>query len=194
MASELLSISQAVEFEVTEHPFSRASGFPLTAMAAASQEGNMCCLECEKFILLKRGVCFDEAALYEKALLNGWQKEEGTALHNVGRHLEEYGFAVTRSFDCTFYDIENALASGSNIIAAVDSGELTGNHFEEMMEDMLVGEKLDHLVVVLWVNKEEGNIAIFDPNSPNLHDVYPLERFVDAWNDSRNYLVVVSPK
>lgn len=191
---ELLSISQAVDFEVAEHPSQDLSDFPLTAMAAASQEGNMCCLECEKYILKQNNIEFDQAQLLENAIINGWQKEEGTALHNVGRHLEEYGFDVTMTFDCTIRDIENALAAGSNVIVAVDSGELTGNHNEEMMEDMLEGEKLDHLVVVLSVQKEDGTIIIFDPDSENTHDVHPIERFVDAWNDSRNYLAVVSSK
>ncbi len=185
---ELMNISQAVDFEMLD------CGYPVNAMAAACGEGNFCCLECEKFILRKHNVEFDQAQLLENAIRNGWQKEEGTALHNVGKHLEANGFTVQRAFGSTLGELEDAMAAGKNIIVAVDGGELLGNRFDEMMEDIVEGEKPDHLAVVLSVQKEDGTITIFDPNSSNPQDTYPLAQFCNAWADSKGYMVVAGLK
>lgn len=163
---------------------------PMTALAASCNETNYCCLECEKYILKKRNIDFDEAEMLGKAVKNEWQE----TLHNVGRHLEDAGMIVRRNFNSTIYDICDALENNEDIIAAVDYGELTGNRLKELYEDFFVGQNPDHVVVILSYDKVKRNITIFDPNSPNQEDVYSIERFTDAWNDSKNYLVTITTK
>lgn len=188
---ELLHISQSVDAELGV--VSQECEFiPMTAMAATCNEENYCCLECEKYILRKLSINFDEEQLLQNAIQNGWQKQDGTALHNVGRHLEKKGLVVTRQYKATIDDISNALNGNECIIVAVDSGELLGNKAEEIIEDLVIGQIPDHTVVILSLDEKSNTITLFDPNSSNAEDTYQLEQFKDAWNDSKNYLVTIT--
>lgn len=164
---------------------------PTMAMAANCQEGSFCCLQCEKFILRRRAISYDEQQLLDNALRNGWLKENGTALHNVGRHLEQAGLSVLQRYDCQLQDIAAALEQGHDVIVAVDGGELLGNPHLEQIEDALLGEMPDHTVVVIACDMHAQTITLFDPNSPNPTDTYPLTQFANAWKDARNYLVTI---
>lgn len=188
---ELMHISQSVDAEFSSTP-QECEFLPMTAMAATCNEENYCCLECEKYILRKLNIEFDEEKLLQNAIQNGWQKKEGTALYNVGRHLESKGFVVTRQYNANIDDITNALDEHNNVIVAVDGGELLGNRADEVIEDFVIGQIPDHTVVVLSYNATDSKITIYDPNSQNSEDAYPIEQFVDAWNDSKNYLVTIN--
>ena len=190
---ELMRISQSVDFDL-DVLHKECEIIPMTAMAASCDEGCLCSLECEKYILRKYDILFDEQQLLDDAIRNGWQKEEGTALHNVGRHLEEKGLVVTRQYKCTLEDIASALEDKKYVIVAVDGGELIGDTNCELKEDILVGERPDHTVVVLSYDEAKHEITIFDPNSPNAEETYPIAQFEDAWNDSKNYLVTINTK
>lgn len=188
---ELLHISQMVDADLGMQS-QECEVIPMTAMAASCKEENYCSLECEKYILDKLGISYDELQLLYDAIKNRWQKEEGTALHNVGRHLEKKGLVVTRRYKATIEDITNALSEHENIIVAVDGGELLGNRANEQKEDILIGQIPDHTVVVLSYDDKSKTITIYDPNSPNSEDSYPISQFMDAWYDSKNYLVTIS--
>ena len=188
---ELLHISQSVDVELGLIP-QNCEFIPMTAMAATCNEENYCCLECEKFILRKLNIEFDEEQLLQNAIQNGWQKENGTAFHNVGRHLENKGLLVTRQYNASIEDIATALKENESVIVAVDGGELLGNRADEIIEDLVIGQIPDHTVVVLSINSSNDTITIYDPNSSNAEDTYPVEQFKDAWNDSKNYLVTIT--
>ncbi len=187
---EVLRISQAVDDELGLGCES-VEILPMTAIAANCEEDNLCCLECEKFILRRMGIAFDDEALLHDAVSNGWQKNDGTALHNMGRHLENKGVIVTRRYQCTLDDIRSALEEGNYVIAAVDGGELVGDPVEELKEDVLFGPIPDHAVVVLSFDDAHSRVVLFDPHSPDAESSYPIWQFKDAWADSKNYLVTV---
>lgn len=188
---ELLHISQSVDIELGLIP-QECELIPMIAMAATCYEENYCSLECEKYILRKFNIEFDEEQLLQNAIQKGWQKENGTALHNVGRHLENKGLVVTRQYNATIDDISNALDDNESIIVAVDGGELLGNRAEEIKEDIVIGQIPDHTVVVLYLDVKGKTITLYDPNSSNEEDTYSIEQFKDAWNDSKNYLVTIT--
>lgn len=188
---ELMHISQSVDAELGLVP-QDCEFSPMTAMAATCNEENYCSLECEKYILRKLNIEFDEERLLQNAIRNGWQKEDGTALHNVGRHLESKGLVVTRQYNALIKDIANALDENECVIVAVDGGELLGNRADETVEDFLIGQIPDHTVVVLSLDEKSNTITLFDPNSSNAKDIYQIEQFKDAWNDSKNYLVTIT--
>ena len=188
---ELLDISQAVDADMGLM-LQDSDLLPMTAMAATCDEENYCSLECEKYVLRKLNIEFDELQLLENAIYNGWQRQDGTALHNVGRHLEANGLVVTRRYKSSISDIAQALYEGDNVIVAVDGGELIGNGVEEVLEDILISQITDHVVVVLSLDVENKTITIFDPNSSNQEDTYALEQFEDAWNDSKNYMLTIT--
>lgn len=188
---ELLHISQSVDAELGIAP-QECEFIPMTAMAATCDEENYCCLECEKYILRKLNIEFGEEQLLQNAIQNGWQKDNGTALHNVGRHLENKGLLVIRQFNASISNIANALKENECVIVAVDGGELLGNIADETVEDLLIGQIPDHTVVVLSLDEKSNTITLFDPNSSNAEETYPIEQFKDAWNDSKNYLVTIT--
>lgn len=190
---EVLHISQLVDtdLELMQHD---SECIPMNAMAATCNEENYCCLECEEYIMQRLGIEFNEQQLLSNAIKNGWLKKEGTALHNIGRHLESKGLIVTRQYKSTIEDIADTLKANNYVIAAVDGGELTGNSSIEFLEDISTGQTPDHTVVVLSINKDEQTITIYDPDSPNAEDTYPIDQFKDAWNDSQRYMVTSSSK
>lgn len=187
--SEIMSISLSVDRDLALSVNSHAEILPMRAAAATFGSSCTCSLECEKYILAKREIDFDQERLMEMSLSNNWQTEEGTALHNIGRHLETNGLSVIRRYKCSIDDIIEALAANDDIIVAVDGGELLGDPIEERKEDILIGEIPDHCVVVVACDKRAETITIFDPNSPNPTDTYHIEQFRDAWEDSKNYMV-----
>lgn len=188
---ELFHISQSVDAELGMAS-QECEFIPMTAMAATCNEENYCSLECEKYILRKLNIEFDENQLLQNAIQNGWQKEDGTALHNVGRSLESKGLIVTRQYKATIDDIANALNENECVIVALDGGELLSNGTDEKIEDILIGQIPDHTVVVLSFDAKSRTITLFDPNSSNTEDTYPIEQFKGAWNDSKNYLVTIT--
>lgn len=188
---EILHISQMVDAELGLAA-QECDFIPMTAMAASCDEGAYCSLECEKYVLKQFDIAFDEETMMVEAVRNGWLKESGTALHNVGRHLESRGLVVERHFNTSLKDLADALNSGEGVIVAVDGGELLGDPMTEINEDIIVGQIPDHTVVVLSV--DEKHVTVFDPNSSNAADIYPLGKFEDAWNDSKNFLVTIRLK
>lgn len=188
---ELLHISQQVDAELGLVA-QESDTLPMMAMAATCEDANYCCLECEQHLLRKFDIEFDTNELLANAVRNGWQKSEGTALHNIGRHLEAKGLLVMRSYNSTLEDIANALNANEGVIVAVDGGELLGNREEEKLEDVVYGPMPDHTVVVLSYDAEAGIVTLFDPNSERREDSYSVEQFEDAWCDSKNYLVTAT--
>ena len=188
---ELMHISQSVDAELGLLS-QKCEFIPMTAMAATCNEENYCSLECEKYILRKLNIEFNEDQLLQNAIQNGWLKKNGTALHNVGRHLESKGIVVTRQYNASINDIANTLNENEYVIVAVDGGELLGNRAEETIEDLVIGQIPDHTVVVLSLDVKSRTITLFDPNSSNAEDTYPIEQFKDAWNDSKNYIVTIT--
>ena len=181
---ELMAISMAVD---------SAPSFPMTAMAATCGDDNLCCLECEKFILQQRGIPFNEQQMLIDAIDHKWLKEEGTPLHNMGRHLEEAGLTVVRKSNASLKDLEKFLGQGAGVIAAVDGGEIDPQKaLVEKMEDLVVGRIPDHAVVVVSLDTRENSIQIFNPDSSSMLQTIPLERFLDAWDDSENWLVAAA--
>lgn len=87
-----------------------------------------------------------------------------------------------------------ALGDNQKVIVAVDGGELIGNREEEMNEDLQIGQIPDHVIVVLSLDLYNRTVKVYDPDSQNAEDVYPLGIFENAWNDSKNYMVTVTQK
>lgn len=187
---ELLQISLDVDAEMglLTH---QQNHLPMAALAADCGEDSYCCLECEKYIMRQHGIDYDEQQLLNNATHQGWLKEDGTALHNVGRHLEAAGLVASRQYNAAIQDIVEALGNGEGVIVAVDGGELLGSQHIEQLEDTYIGAMPDHTVVVTNYNEGKDEIIIFDPNSPNQQDTYNLSQFANAWADSKNYLVTI---
>lgn len=190
---ELLQISRSIDIELSRS-HRQTGNLPLTAIAATCKENNYCCLECEKRILYKFGIGFNEEQVLRNSLESGWLKEKGTTIQDIGKLLESNGLAVNRKFNCSLQDLVKALDDNEGIIVAIDGGELLGDWEKEIVEDLTIGEIPDHTVVVLACDTDKGTVTIFDPNSCNAEDTYPLAQFTDAWNDSVKFMVTAGIK
>ncbi len=181
---ELMAIAVSVD---------AAPSFPMAAMAASYGDENLCCLECEKFVLQQRNIQFNEQQMLLDAIDHHWLKDEGTPLLNMGRHLEDAGLTVVRKSNANLNDIEKYLSQGASIIVALDGGELDPhNMLEEKIEDLVVGKIPDHAVVVTSLDVSSNSINIFNPDSMSRIQSIPVDRFLDAWDDSENWLVAAA--
>ena len=187
---EAAEIDKEVERIMKEGNLKR---LPLGALAASEDgSGSACGLRCEEFILNKRGIKFEADELVELAKKKHWLREGGTRIGDVGNTLETVGLTIEKSFDHSLEDLKKALDEGKDVIAIVDGGELIGDRKAEILEDIFIGEIPDHAVVVTHVDIEKDEIEVFDPQSHNEKDCYTTEQFLDAWEDSCRYAVLIS--
>lgn len=156
-------------------------------LAAAKSEGYLCDLECEEYVLLSLGYDVKKKTLLDEAYNNKWMKEKGMPIYQIGRLLEKYKLSVARKYNqYTLTDIAECLKQGNKLIAVVNAEKLLQN--KSLVES---GTKNpNHAVVILSLSTEEKTISLFDPQTGNIQDIYSLDSFIRAWNDSQNFLVV----
>lgn len=158
---------------------------------AAKNEANNCEILCEKFILNNKGIHGDANALIDEARNNGWFSDAGTPMDDFAKLLESKGLVVERKHQALFEELKIALDNKKHVLVAVDGGELIGDIPFEQFEDQCIGKIPDHAVVVTAYNDAEQTISLYDPTIGNQTCVYPYEHFLDAWDDSKNYMITV---
>lgn len=168
---------------------SRATMF---AIAADNTIDQLCDIRCEGFALRKLGVDISDEQLEKESQEHEWLTEHGTRLADVGKLCELHGMKVSRLLEATTEDLLASIQKEEIVIVSVDEGELVGNIETEKLEDIEIGKFPDHVVIVTGINQEKQEIQIIDPNTPQFSDTYTLERFMDAWDDSNNYMVSIS--
>lgn len=184
--SELLS----EELEIPLIETSRNN--PMLAVAACTDADNLCDICCEGYILRHFGIAVSDDILQQESMASGWLTPQGTQLQNIGKLSELHGLNVERKYHATLEDITRALSHGTMVIVSVDEGELTGNIEQEKIEDIMVGKCPDHVVIVSSVDHANQQVTIIDPYTPILSDTYHKETFLDAWDDSNNYMVMIT--
>ena len=163
---------------------------PAMAMAAENKVDNLCVIHCEGIALRRFGFDVTDEELLAESRKEGWLQQAGTALHNIGRLAGSHGLGVSHRYECSIEDIQESLSAGHIVLAAVDSNELIGNYAEEKQKDIIDGETPNDVVIVESINKDTATIT--DSATPQKHDVYPLSQFLDAWDDSSRYLIIIS--
>ena len=157
---------------------------------AAKNEANNCEILCENYILKAKGMMIDCEELIEEARKNGWFKDAGTKLNDFGKLLESKGVVVERKRKASLEELTKALDNQKHVLVAVDGGELIGDIPFEQFEDQCIGKIPDHAVVVTAYNETDQTISLYDPTIGNQTCLYPYERFLDAWDDSDNYMII----
>lgn len=136
---------------------------------------NLCNVRCEQFVLRKFGITVPEKELVENAASPEW--------------LARYGLCVSRRYYASLNDVKNALDLGSAVIVSVDAGEIDGNELVESIEDRFQGEFPDHCICVVAL---EDDIVAYNPIFGENPQRIPRDRFIDAWRDSKFYMVAVN--
>lgn len=205
---EVLLVSSLVDKDLSISLEDDVEILPMSAMVATHGNRCDCSPECERYILERRGIDCNLDSMMQEGRDNQWYTDEGTAIHNIGRHLERRGLAVVRRFHSTLDDIIKALAERHDVIAVVDGGEIFSvdelngadgsvEHMcrcvREYAEDMIIDKIPDHCVVVKSYDADVQTITLYDPNRDSQEVVCPISHFLDAWHDSKCYLVEACP-
>lgn len=159
------------------------------ARIARTQGDVLCAVRCEEYVLHCFGIHKTLQELRDLAEHAGWLTENGAYIHDLGNTAEAVGLQVERKEEGTLQDIVQALDERKQVMAAVDGGELIGDPVEERLEDVLVGGIVDHCVVVLSANIPADEVILFDPAFGEIPLTVTIAHFLDAWNDSNNYMV-----
>ena len=165
----------------------------LKARVALGKADNLCALKCEQYAMEIFGMHKPLFELSTISEVNGWLTEEGVPREHVGKVSKLLGFSV-RSRKGKFDDVINAIKAGEQVLAIVDGGELIGNPFDELVEDVLQGERADHCVVVLNCDIDKDEIMLFDPAFGDVPLTLSTYKFMDAWDDSGNLLIEIGNK
>ena len=154
---------------------------PMLQMAAKGGE-NVCAVFCEIFILHRRGIPYNQEELLSSARLRGWLKSKGTPLFCIGNLLAYSGLMVSRRYDSTLSDIRRALQRDNDVVVGVDREKL-------YTEEIDLEDSTNHAVVVTHINKD--SVTVFDPyQEPYIYNI-PIADFLNAWKESRNYMIQV---
>ena len=151
---------------------------------AAINEANDCVVKCEQYIFDKRGLQDQYEELVKQGHHHDWLQEDGTPLYNIGRLLELAQLSVSRRFGGTLNDMQCELNGGCSVIVALNANRLSNPQSRS-------STVCDHAVVVTEINKDEDYVELYDPQSSNQTDRYPVETFLRAWKPSKNFFVSI---
>lgn len=181
---EIIRISSEVDEDMaTLKPVK--SPIPMTAMAARQKEKYLCDIECEEFVLHQFGIEVTHKSLLDTAYKNRWLREKGMPLYNIGRLLEKNNLSVSRRYNSTINEIERLLNAGNQLIAVVDDTILSHLSSSE-------GLHPNHAVAISSISLSKEEITLFNPNTEEDLTIYSIALFVEAWNQSNNYIVVIN--
>ena len=175
---EILNVALQTEDKASLIPL-QSEVLPMLQMAALSGE-NICAVLCELFILQRHHIPYNEEELVNTAKQEGWLKPQGTPLYCIGNLLELKGLKVERQYDTTISDLRLAIENDDDVVVGVDREKLYAD--ENDPEDLT-----NHAIVVTAINND--GVTIFDPyKKPEIINI-PLPEFMDAWKESRFYMV-----
>lgn len=164
---------------------------PMLRMAAENGE-NICCVLCEAKILQRHGIDVEIDSLLATARSHNWLKPEGTPLYSIGKLLESSMLMVTRQYNATIKDIQEALEQDNDVIVVVDDDKLYPGLIDN--EDLP-----NHAIVVLDMDIHSDIVTIYDPQGNSHLSSWPtdtittvgMDEFEMAWHESNNYMVRV---
>ena len=151
---------------------------------AASSEVNDCVVKCEQHVLNDRGLQARYNKLYKEAVRRNWLQSEGTPLYHIGRLLELSTLSVSRQFGGTIDGLLKEINGNCSVIVALNAERLT--HPKARTAAIC-----NHAVVVIDINVEDGYIELYDPQSANPSDRYPIDDFLRAWKSAKNFFVSI---
>lgn len=179
--------SENQEEETTAHT---VSILPIMSRAAQNTVDHLCAVRCEGYALRSLGIDVSDKELEEEAECQGLLETDGTALYSIGQLSARHGLFVSRKYDCTIGDISKSLKHGDVVIAVIDNTELFQRPEVSKRNDQFYGEIPNHAIIIKSIDVEHNSITLLNPGDSNDEHLYPLDRFIDAWNDSSNYLII----
>ena len=156
------------------------------------QELQNCVIVAEKMVLAEYGIYKSEAGLTIRALLDESLQGPNSGVNplRVGEILTRFGIDNDPVSFATLEQLERFSAEGRFTIVGLDADETRENYPDDDEDDLGRGE--NHVVVFLRVDRSDPSkpMAIFRDPAYGEERAIPLDRFMDAWEDSGRYAVV----
>lgn len=168
----------------------------LTSEDIQQKYPDTCAIKAQQIILESHDVNISEDELIMESINKGLYVpgQGGTSMMDVGILLEDHGMKVNRFINASFDDIAFELAQGHHVIVGVDSGELWESGRWENFEDFMNSSGADHALIVSGIQinplTAEREIVLTDPGTGEIAQTYTVEQFMDAWDDSANFMVI----
>ena len=162
-------------------------------------DDHSCALRAQQIILRDYGIDIPFEDLEQIAKNAGYYSDSGTYQHDMGKVLEMAGVGMHQIEGGTVYDLTNELAQGHRIIVSVDSDELWYNDrfadkITNWINDRFGTQAGNHALIVAGVevnpdNPNDVKVVLTDSGAGDLRVEYPLDQFIDAWQDSNCFMV-----
>jgi hypothetical protein len=160
-------------------------------------DDHSCALRSQQIVLRDFGIDIPFDELEKLALSNGVYSENGTYTYDIGKVLQLAGVGMHQVQGSSLYDLTNELAQGHRVIVSVDADELWYddplNKLKNWFNDAIGNQCGNHALIVagVEVNPDDAadvKVVLTDPGAGHLRVEYPLDKFMDAWNDSKCFM------
>ena len=165
-------------------------------------DDHSCALRSQQIVLRDFGIDIPFKDLERIALDAGVYTDQGTYTYDIGKVLEIAGVGMHQVPGSTIYDLTNELAQGHRVIVSVDAHELWYNDsimgkMTNWFNDVFGEQGGNHALIVagVEVNPDDPNdvkVVLTDPGSGDLRIEYPLNQFMDAWQDSNCFMAATN--
>ena len=155
-----------------------------------------CAFQSQALILKEYGFDVTQEDLVQIAKEQGWYVDGyGTPVDKVGKMLEHFGVDTSITEGNNIFNLTNELAQGHRVLVTVDSGELWSPGMGEKLEDLILGQRQDHALLVVGVdtsNPDDIKVIVTDPGNGNTQFAYSEEQFLNAWKDSNCFMAATN--
>ena len=152
-----------------------------------------CAIKSQQLVLEQYGIEVSQEDLISIAEEQGWYRSgEGTPMNFVGNLLDYHNIPSTSVVGANVGNLVAELAQGHQVIIGLDSGELHNNSILEGIKDFFLGGTPDHALIVAGIDLTDPNnsyVILKDPGTGDVAKPYPLDQFMDAWNDANCFMV-----
>ncbi len=159
---------------------------PFSPDEILQKTGYTCAVKSQQLILKLFDIDVTEESLMEEAFESGLLSTDGTPLYAIGQLMERHGVETTTYTNGNIAILMNELAQGHQVIVGVDADELW-NPNTNIIDD----NTANHAIIVTGIdvsNPEDVRVIVTDPGKGEVAS-YAYNQFVDAWSDSRCYMV-----
>lgn len=161
-------------------------------------DDHSCALRSQQIVLRDFGIDIPFNDLEKIALDAGVYTNQGTYTYDIGKVLEIAGVGMHQVPGSTIYDLANELIQGHRVIVSVDAHELWDNDsmkgkLKNWVNDVLGEQGGNHALIVAGIevnpaNHHDVKVVLTDPGAGHLRVEYPLDQFMDAWQDSNCFM------